>query len=279
MQFNKLYPFKHAASGQVILNQNDIHMMPAVALTGEYSPEEVEVFQAILRPDSVVLEVGGCFGLHTLPLAEICSAGSVLVLEPQIYNYQVLVGNLALNSIRNVAAKQAGAVAKAGTLQIPQFDPERENNFGHMQATGHDEGLPVEGLVIDSLGFKRLDLIKLDCEGDELQALQGARATIQKFRPWLYLEFTDNRAEILEFLREIGYLSRRHMPTHIATPNYLNANITSELIFGSDMILCWHESWPEPRLRSHWRETTTDDILQPNTDNRDASRSDTDSGS
>jgi FkbM family methyltransferase len=47
----------------------------------------------------------------------------------------------------------------------------------------------VEAVSIDSLNLERCDFIKLDLEGSEMIALEGARKTIKKFHPVLVIEF------------------------------------------------------------------------------------------
>ena len=270
MLFNQLYNFKHAASGQVLLNSLDQHQTPAVKLCGEYSEGEVDVFRAILKPNSVVIEVGACFGLHTLALAELVGQGKVLALEPQFFNYQVLVANLALNSVLNVIPRQAAAGATCGTCKVPIYSPEHSNNFGQMPALGHTEGTAVDLISIDSINLGALTLIKIDCEGNEPEVLEGAKHTISTLKPWIYLEFTDNREKLLSFFREMGYLCKRHMPYHTRQPNHLGADLSGKVIFGSDMLLAWPSELPQPIFPADWREPDLTDILSVNTNNVNA---------
>lgn len=262
--FNRLYPFRHAASGNVLLNVNDMHMTPAVALTGEYSEEEVDVFRACLVQDAVICEVGACFGLHTIVLAELARGGRVLAFEPQPPNYHVLVANLALNAIRNVDARCQAVGREAAWTKLPVLDPAKPNNFGQMAALGHTEGTATEVLALDNIAFSRLDFLKIDCEGNELDVLEGARATIQALNPRIYMEFTENRAAILAYLASVGYVAKRHMPTHTRTPNFLAADLSTYPTYGSDMILAWPNTWPVPDFPSNWSDPTDTDILASN---------------
>jgi hypothetical protein len=50
------------------------------------------------------------------------------------------------------------------------------------------ENYECELTVLDSYGFDRVDWIKIDVEGFEMQVLEGGRNTIQQNRPWLLLE-------------------------------------------------------------------------------------------
>ena len=61
-------------------------------------------------------------------------------------------------------------------------------------------------VTIDSLGFRRLDFIKLDVEGMEMEALEGAAETLRACRPQLLVEVIKAQAgSVQAFLTALGY--------------------------------------------------------------------------
>jgi hypothetical protein len=66
---------------------------------------------------------------------------------------------------------------------------------------------------IHQLELTRLDIVKIDVEGSELDVLQGAEQTLKRFRPALILEVTHETSRaagyepsaLLEFVRTLGY--------------------------------------------------------------------------
>jgi hypothetical protein len=65
----------------------------------------------------------------------------------------------------------------------------------------------VKQITIDSFGFERLDLMKLDLEGMEAEALDGARETIQRCKPILFVEtIKSDKDAISQALRNEGYV-------------------------------------------------------------------------
>lgn len=75
-----------------------------------------------------------------------------------------------------------------------------------------DENGLTEGVSIDSLNLPSCGLIKLDLEGNEHNALMGARKTLKKFKPLLIVEltlrakgFNSSPRAIRKWLEERGY--------------------------------------------------------------------------
>src|SRR5262245_32585545 len=146
--------------------------------------------------------------------------GSVIAIEAQERIYYALAGNIALNNCFNASALHAAVGAEAGELRIPVPDYTAAGSFGSLelrqrpsteyigQAVSYDEGdlSPVPMITVDGLGLPRLDLIKIDIEGMEEEALKGAEATIEACRPVLIIEFIkSDREKLAENVRKRGY--------------------------------------------------------------------------
>jgi hypothetical protein len=66
----------------------------------------------------------------------------------------------------------------------------------------------VRVVNLDSLEMARLDLVKLDVEGMELEVLRGGRAALARHRPIMIVEvIKSDRAAIENFVAELGYRS------------------------------------------------------------------------
>src|SRR5262249_9061914 len=116
------------------------------------------------------------------------SPGRVIALEPQRIMYQMLCGNLALNAIDNVIAHNCAAGRSTGSIAVPSVDYSKPGNFGAVSLARSSQGDIVALVTIDSLALPSCHLIKVDVEGMELDVLEGAKNTLQQFRPPLYVE-------------------------------------------------------------------------------------------
>lgn len=136
---------------------------------------DVDAAVAYAKGRDVAVQAGGNVGVWAAHLAK--SFRWVDTVEPVAINYACLV----LNVPENVRHGHAGFGDKPGTLSM-QIVP--GNAGAHFGKPGGD--VPV--ITIDSLELDACDLICLDLEGYEPQALRGAEKTIRKFRPAILIE-------------------------------------------------------------------------------------------
>lgn len=166
-------------------------------VAGIATSELLEVRRAVYGSGVVVLDVGANIGAHTLRWAKYMEGwGSVQAFEPQERVFYALAGNIALNNCFNASAMHAGVGIKADVISVPVLKSNEWGNFGgfQMKRADPDNGeylddrSEVRVVSIDSLALPRVDFIKIDVEGMELDVIAGARATLDKHRPAIYAE-------------------------------------------------------------------------------------------
>lgn len=190
----------------------------SLAIYGVYSDAEVGMLQKLVRSGDVVVEVGANIGYMTVDLARrVGPAGRVIAFEPQPEICRLLLRNARENGFSaRIDVRQQGVGAERGQLYLPALDYGRSGNFGGVSlgAEKRQGGRRVDVVTLDSLNLARLDLLKVDAEGMEPEVLLGARETILRCRPMLYLESDrDNRRrELLEILDALGYRGWWHLP-------------------------------------------------------------------
>ncbi len=236
--YTTIRPFAHGRAHKLLCLKLDGYIGETVRLYGEYSEAEVDVFRRFVRASDVVIDAGALFGEHTLALAELCPRGSVLAFEPQRIPFQILCGNVQLNSMDNVDAAKCALGADDGVTKIMPLDPRRESPWGLTSPQLVTDGDAVRVRTIDGLFLGRLDFIKIDVEGFEAQVLEGGRKTIERHQPVIYLEFNANREPLLSMLIGMGYKSWRHFAPVDREPNFLGCPVDREQTpRPSDMVL------------------------------------------
>lgn len=137
-------------------------------------------------PGTIVLDIGAHIGTHTINLAKWLNNGVVYAFEPQPKIFRELFYNLALNDIKNVKLFKSAVGATNGKIEL---SPLIESNEGGTGCHGNS-GIFADLITIDSLNLKNVSLIKIDVEGMEDDVLEGARETILRNKPIIFIEFT-----------------------------------------------------------------------------------------
>lgn len=155
-----------------------------------------------VQPGDTVIDAGGCYGDTALIMASsVGAAGKIYSFEPVPDNIEIFEGNLARNSDlgERITIVQKAVGAQSG--KMIRFD--RKGGGSH-EARGGD--VEVQTLTIDDFvereGVSKVDFIKMDIEGAEGPALDGASATIRRFRPKLGIS-------IYHSLRDLIFLPQR----------------------------------------------------------------------
>jgi FkbM family methyltransferase len=221
--------------GRFLLLRGD--MISAYAdVYGEWSELEVSLYRRLLKPNSVVIEVGANLGLHTVPLAKITPSGYVICFEPQRPIFNILCGNLALNNLINVDAHRVAVGARQELVVIELTNYDTPWNYG---AFSIDAGFSGEGcfpgeltsdrtavVVLDEFpqtaDLQHLDLLKVDAEGFELAVLHGAERLIARTRPTLFVE-NNNPAtgdNLIRYVRGLGYDCYWYCTARFSPDNY-----------------------------------------------------------
>jgi FkbM family methyltransferase len=239
--FNQLAAGK---DGYFVYNRNDRYIGRSIERYGEWSGLEMDLFRQVCAPGYIVIEVGANIGAHTVGLARLVGpSGRVLAFEPQRLVFQALCANIALNSLVNVDCFWSAVGTREGLIRVPEMDPNHVNNFGGFSLLGANGNSEVACETLDRrLGLPRLDFIKIDVEGMEIEVLRGGAQLLQKFKPILYVENDriERSSELMHLISEHGYRMFWHMPPLFNPQNHFGE--TEDLWPGvvSANLLCVH---------------------------------------
>jgi FkbM family methyltransferase len=183
-----------------------------------------EVKTVYMKPKKgdIVVDVGAHYGFYTLYASNLVGAdGMVLSFEPHPDNYKGLLINLQLNGIKNV---------KAFNMALGEFDGKtrlyiRSHSGGHSTFLRSKYYINAElaklDIVVERLNFKKVDLIKIDTEGAELNVLDGASKVIERFKPNLTMaayHFQGEATELEGWLKKYPFYTAKR-----AHNNFLHA--------------------------------------------------------
>ncbi len=173
---------------------------------GTYEPIQSEAFQRLIRPGSVVFDVGAHVGYYTVLSSVLAGTrGQVIAFEPLPANLKYLRRHLKLNDCANVRVL-TNCVGEGSS--IARFDDSHGTGVGHLANDGTLE-VQVRSLdeMVESGELPIPTFIKIDVEGAELQVLKGAERLLRRHRPTLVLSTHSDDLDrtCLERLSEFGY--------------------------------------------------------------------------
>jgi len=142
------------------------------------------------------IQAGGHVGVWPRNLAQYFRR--VITFEPDLACYTALLKNCG--GVPGLEAHNAALGSEPGALP---FRVHRNSGSSSIDPNGK---YSVPAVTIDSLNLPDCGLICLDVEGSEQAALMGARETIARYRPPLYVEQLDSyRASLDAFIVDLGY--------------------------------------------------------------------------
>jgi FkbM family methyltransferase len=174
-----------------------------------------QVLFNIIKPDFNIIDVGANFGYYTLNFAKKANQGKVISFEPFLYNYQNLKSNISLNQFKNIDTYQ---VALGENSQKVNMEHPVERNLGMVQIGDITKDIDsfIEMTTLDKFLKKnplKVNLIKIDIEGYEMNFLIGAKNVLINQYPILFVELSDNHLrkynssakQLISYLEQIGY--------------------------------------------------------------------------
>jgi len=136
-----------------------------------------------VKEGDVVVDVGASYGVYTI-FSLLLGASYVYAFEPNKYRYNIMLENISINNFRD---KVNAIMSFVGDGTIKPFN---------LQSTIETkEGLPLDSLIPIT---HKIDWIKVDVEGYELEVIKGAQNIIEQHKPNLYIE---DHTSIYDFVK------------------------------------------------------------------------------
>jgi FkbM family methyltransferase len=204
---------------------------------GVYEKHFLDLARQIVKKGDYVVDMGANLGYHTITLAQLVeNEGRVFAFEPQRITFQQLNCNVFLNKLDNVYAYNAAVGEDNSHVFIENVDYHKVvdgyygTNIGNTSVNSNSVGDEIPKITLDSLNLPKASFIKIDVQGCELLALIGARKTIIKCRPILFVEieahhlvkFNATPESLKEYIKSLGYnmfqINNEYPVDHLCIP-------------------------------------------------------------
>jgi FkbM family methyltransferase len=200
------------------------HLGDLLIRAGEYEPDMTATLQRYLSPGGVFADVGANEGYFSVLGGQIVGpSGRVIAIEPQARLGAVVEENVRLNGLQNVALFQVAVSDTEGVADL-YLAPDMNTGASGL-ARRNRYAVPTQSVrtatlaqVLDQAGAGRIDLMKMDIEGFEYEAVFGSKDLfhgdrVRAFALELHPDVIRGRGHdpdaLVTFLRDRGYREDR----------------------------------------------------------------------
>lgn len=196
----------------------------SIYLLGVFEPGTAKTLSRLIKPGDVVFDIGANMGAHTLGIARsVGSKGKVFAIEPSDFASAKLNRNLSLNPelqsrVRVEQLFLTEDVSDPSPAEVYASWPLRGGVSVHPKHRGRlVSAAKASATTLDAFvqrhDVARIDLIKIDVDGQELPVLHGGRVTLSRIHPKLVMEMApyahaehnNSFAGLIDLLRNAGY--------------------------------------------------------------------------
>lgn len=213
-----IYTYDNAIKLKLYTN----NALSRVIFDGSFEEEELTYYKRYIKKGYTILDIGANIGLHALYSAYLTgTSGFVHCFEPVESTYKRLEENLALNNFTNIKSYNLAISDKSGTSTIVTthagYDAwnSMAMEFKDQISTKVEQikTMTLDDFIMTFLKGKKVDFIKIDTEGWELNILLGGCEFLKTNSPVIMIEYAEdilkqfNRKleDIYDKLTEYGY--------------------------------------------------------------------------
>ncbi len=181
---------------------------------GEYEAGTNKVLAKYIKKGDTVIEAGANLGSETLLMSKLVGNGMVYGFEPNPYTFERLSINVSINNLTNVKVYDVAMGESDGNISFNIYPKDFCNpgmSSKYME-TSITRKITVVQKTLDTFvkeqNITKVDFLKMDIQGAEMDLLIGAAQTIAKHKPTIFLEaltlYNDTKA-LYEKFKEYGY--------------------------------------------------------------------------
>ena len=192
-----VFETKNRLKIKIRVNSTDLMALTHVWIIQEYYKENFTI-----KSNDTIIDVGAHIGLFALFASQFCKKGKIFCFEPIKENYDLLLENLELNSVKNIIPFSLAV----------STDTKKINMYINEDEAAHSVFLKgLKSIQVDSISLQKIfddnkialvDFVKMDCEGSEYTIIDTLPLDYLKRISKIAIEyhFTNTKPELLEEL-------------------------------------------------------------------------------
>ena len=207
--------------GFTMLLHGDNYLEEKIVKTRCWEPETTQVFRELVKPGMTIVDVGANIGYFTLLSASLAGpTGQVHAFEPYPGYQERLKQNLAVNDLANVQLVPFALSDKVEKHELYKgLASARMHKWTHTDPVFNQihDVVVVRCLPLDEYAnryLNRIDVVKIDVDGYEMNVLRGGRESLKKYKPVVIIELFEEALvdagssvrQLLDFFEELDYV-------------------------------------------------------------------------
>jgi FkbM family methyltransferase len=174
--------------------------------TGE---KEIKIIPDLLVNCYRAIDIGANIGVWSYWLSKYSKQVESFEPNPKIFN---VLKNIKIKNVNayNIALSNRSGIAD---LLIPKGSKGFSNqgaSLSNIKVSGEHKSVNVQSKCLDDYNFSNVNFIKIDVEGHEHEVIEGATATINKFKPTMVIEMEEKHNKIpieeqISSVENLGY--------------------------------------------------------------------------
>jgi FkbM family methyltransferase len=197
--------------GVRIVVPNSVNLLTPYVLAEQrdWFEDELRFLRRLLGPGQKAIDIGANYGVYTLSMAKAVGAeGFVWAFEPASSTAALLAQGVAANGFGHVILDRSALSSEPGTGCLTLNENSELNALTRAEsAATASETVPLVTLdeCLQRYGWRDIDFVKLDAEGEEANILKGGTQFFAELSPLLLYEVKTNEFH-LELVRDFAAL-------------------------------------------------------------------------
>lgn len=224
----KLFRFLSDGDGIIEFPRRNLSVIVAGVLglseSGEFYAAEGYFLEYFPKSGEVAIDGGACNGLITVILSLIVGkSGRVIAFEPDPENFENLKSNVKIYGLKNVAIINKGLFSRGDRMNFYG-----KGFLGSFFNVNNQKPCVIAEIArlddeIERIGIKKVNFVKMDIEGSEIEAVRGAEKTLKNsdanlsIASYHILNGKPTHAELEKELKRLGYESKTGFEKHLTT--------------------------------------------------------------